>query len=168
MYCLCFRFNTLISKPSLLPESSEAGTNFNTRAKRCTKNDLEKMIAAERVFITQKTFCVLFSTNCFFGVQGEFLMRVYQAFALQIQDKIRLGDYQCLFGSQEHLCDNVKAIINELFHTPLPNLRNMEVVINLQAFKRSVLQVLNARGLALPGGDRGSRRQLNQNSRLVD
>ena len=100
MYCLCFRFNSLLLKPSILAERSEAAGNFYDKSKKFSKVDLQKMIESESVFLSQRAFCVLFSTNCFFGLQGDFLMKVYQAFALQIQDKLRHGDYGCLFSDR--------------------------------------------------------------------
>lgn len=100
MYCLCFRFNSLLLKPSILAERSEAALNFADRSNKFTKADLQKMIDSESVFLSQRAFCILFSTNCFFGLQGDFLMKVYQAYALQVQDRLRQGDYRCLFSDQ--------------------------------------------------------------------
>lgn len=63
MYCLCFRFNCAInSQPS---ESIK------------TKSDLQRAIRAGNIYISQRSFCVMFSTNAFFNLQGWFLMKIF-------------------------------------------------------------------------------------------
>jgi len=67
MYCICFRFNCLL------------GT-VNTS--KLSQYELDTAIKQGRVYITERCFCVLFSTNVFYNLQGQFLMKLYQAYSL--------------------------------------------------------------------------------------
>ena len=131
MYCFCFRFNQLLSTQSI--------EGFLSQQK------LQEMIKKGDIFVSQKAFCLLFSTNSFFKMQGQFLMKIFQAYSLSIQKSIIEGNYSILFNQNDFMNKTLNPIIKEFLETKIPcNISDKDIVLNLNGFKEYFAQLMHS------------------------
>ena len=71
-------------------------------------------------------------------MQGQFLIKIYQAFSQSLQQRIKNNDYSCLFNQSEIL-DELKPIIQELMNQKIAlGLKNTLVELNISALQKHV------------------------------